>query len=136
MSEGNLALAREYFETFNAGGLDAVEQFWHPEIELYDPPEFPDADRYVGVAAVRRRTESYMEVGGWSGEFDVEEYVDAGEEVVVISKLRGGSARFETGIVPLEVTIAQVLLFEGGKLRRSKSYLSRAEALEAAGLSE
>jgi ketosteroid isomerase-like protein len=135
MSEENLALAREYFETFNAGGLDAVEQFWHPEIELFDPPNLPDADRFVGVAAVRRRTESYMEVAGWSGEFDVQEYVDAGEEVVVISTVHGGSARFETGIVPIDVTVGQVLLFDGGKLRRFRSYLSRAEALEAVGLS-
>jgi hypothetical protein len=107
MSEENLALAREYYEAFN-----------------------------VGVAAVRGRTESYMEVGGWNGEFEVQEYVDAGEDIVVISTLRGGSARFETGIVPMDVTVAQVFLFEGGVLRRFKSSLSRAEALEAVGLAE
>ncbi len=136
MSQENVALAREYYETFNAGGLDAAEQFWHPEIELYDPPQFPDADRYVGMAAVRQRTESYMDVGGWSGEFDVQEYVDAGEEVVVVSHLPGDSARFRTELFPMEFTVFQVLLFEGGKLRRFKSFFSRAEALQAAGLSE
>jgi hypothetical protein len=38
--------------------------------------------------------------------------------------------------MPLELTIAQVNLFEGGKLRRVRQYLSKEEALEAAGLSD
>jgi hypothetical protein len=32
--------------------------------------------------------------------------------------------------------LAHVLLFEGGKIRRIRQYLTRAEALEAAGLRE
>jgi SnoaL-like domain len=85
MSEEGVELARRYFEVFNARGLDGAQEFWHPDIELYDPPNFPDADRHVGIAAVRKRVESYMEVGGWDGEFRELEYVNAGEEVVVVS---------------------------------------------------
>ena len=39
MSEGNVELARGYCETFNAHGLDGVQPLWHPEIEVYDPPD-------------------------------------------------------------------------------------------------
>lgn len=78
-----------------------------------------------------------MEVGGLDGRFRDQEFLDAGEEVLVISQLSGGSPRFGGTIPPeFNVTVAQVLLFEDGKLRRFKSFLSRAEALEAVGLSE
>ena len=136
MSEENLELTRRYFEVFNAHGLDAVVELWHPDIELYDPPDFPDADRYVGVGAVRERAESYLELG-WDGQFRNPEYVDAGEEVVVVWEMRGRTAH--GGGFPAEavgVKIAQVFLFESGKVRRLRQYLSRSQALEAAGLSE
>jgi ketosteroid isomerase-like protein len=139
MSEENVELARRYFEVFNAQGLDGAVEFWHPEIELYDPPEFPDADRYVGVAAVRERAESYMEVAGWDGKFRELEYVDAGEEVVVVWRGSGHTpGRFGGETIPAEMdlTVAQVFLFEDGKVRRCRQYLSREEGLKAAGLSE
>ena len=111
-------------------------EFWHPDIELDDPPNMPDADRYVGVAAVRERIESYLGLG-WDGQFHDPEYVDAGEEVVVVWKLAATSPRYGT-TMPLEAgtTMAQVYLFEGGKVRRCRQYLSREEGLEAAGRPE
>jgi ketosteroid isomerase-like protein len=133
MSQENVELARRYCETFNAGGLDGTQHLRHPQLEVYDPPDFPDADRYVGEAAVRQIVESYLELG-WDGQFRVEEYLDAGEEVVVIWQLRVRTAH--GGGFPAEQTFAHVYLFEGGKLRRVRQYMSKAEALEAAGLSE
>jgi ketosteroid isomerase-like protein len=139
MSQENVELARRAIEVFNADGLDGAVATWHPEIEMFDPPEFPDADRHVGVDAVRARAESYMSDAAWDGVFRDIEYIDAGNEVVVISHLRGDSAQFG-GTVPIPprftTTMAQVYLFEDGKIRRIRQYLSRAEALEAAGLAE
>jgi ketosteroid isomerase-like protein len=102
-------------------------------MEVYDPPDFPDADRYVGEAAVRQIVESYLGLG-WDGQFRVEEYLDAGDEVVVIWQ-----ARFRTahgGGFPVDQTFAHLYFFEGGKVRRIRQYMSRAEGLEAAGLRE
>jgi ketosteroid isomerase-like protein len=73
VSEESIELARRYCETFNAGGLDGTQHLRHPQVEVYDPPDFPDADRYVGEAAVRQIVESYLELG-WDGQFRVEEY--------------------------------------------------------------
>lgn len=133
MSEENLDLARRYFETFNAGGLDAVEPFWHPEIEIYDPPTWPDAGCYLGPAAVRQAVESYFELG-WDGQFRDPEYFDAGDEVLVVWQARGQTAH--GGGFPMDLTIAHLFLFEEGRVRQIRQYFSRAEGLEAAGLSE
>jgi ketosteroid isomerase-like protein len=133
MSEENVELARRYFEGLNTEGPHGARHMRHPDIELTDPPNFPDAGRYVGEAAVWERVEGFVEVG-WDGQFRVQEYLDAGEEVVVIWQ-----ARIRTphgGGFPAKLTLAHVLLFEGGKIRRIRQYLSKDEPLEAAGLSE
>jgi ketosteroid isomerase-like protein len=138
MSEENVELARRYFEAFDAQGLQGTEHLRHPEIEYFDPPNLPDADRYVGEAAVRERLTRRVTELGWDGKFHVQEYLDAGDEVVVVWQLRGRS----THGLPFEGTFAYRCRFEDGKLRRQRmsprlrEHWTRAEALEAAGLSE
>jgi ketosteroid isomerase-like protein len=132
MSEENVELARQYFEALNEG-MDASEHLRHPDIEVFDPPDFPDADRYVGEGAVRKLIDDYRELG-WDGQYRVQEYLDAGAEVVVIWEARVLTAH--GGGLPLEQTFAHTLRFEDRKVRRVKQYLDRAEALEAAGLRE
>ena len=127
-----MELARQYFEALNEG-MDASEHLRHPDVEVFDPPDFPDADRYSGEPAVRKLIESYLELG-WDGQYRVQEYLDAGDEVVVIWQ-----AQIRTrhgGGLPLETTFTHVLLFQDGRVRRVRQYLSRAAALKAAGLSE
>ena len=133
MSQENVEIARSYFETFNAGGLDAVEQLWHPEIEVYDPPTWPDADRNAGKAAVRKAVEGYLDLG-WDGQFQDAEFFDAGDEVLVVWQARGQTAA--GGDWPFAATIAHLILFEEDRVRRICQYFSRAEGLAAAGLSE
>ena len=133
MSEENVELARHYFEAHNVQGQKGTEHLRHPGIEVFDPPNFPDADRYVGEAAVAELIESNLELG-WDGQFRDAEYLYGGEEVVVIWQARVRTAH--GGGLPLEVLFAPVLFFEDGKVRRIRQYLSRAEGLEAAGLRE
>jgi ketosteroid isomerase-like protein len=133
MSQENVELARQYVEAFNRGGLDATESLRHPEIEVFDPPDLPDADRHVGEAAVRRVVEGYLAIG-WNGYFDVQEYIDAGDEVVVIWHMTGTGGG---GGVPLDLpAFGHVYAFQDGKVRRIRQYFTRAEALKAAGLRE
>jgi ketosteroid isomerase-like protein len=133
MSEENVDLARRYVEAFNSGGLDATRPLRTSTIEIVDPPTMPDADTYVGEAAARARVESYMTFG-WDGQFREVEYIDAGEEVIVVWRLQGRGA---LGGVPLDIpTLAHIYAFEGDKVKRIRQYMTKAEALEAAGLSE
>ena len=132
MSKESIELARRYVETFNAGGLDAVVQLWHPGIEIYDPTSFPDARRYEGPEAARGIVESYLGLG-WDGQFREPEYVDAGDEALVVWKARLAIPR--GGGDQIENLIAHLYLFENGRVRRIRQYTSREEAFEAAGLS-
>ena len=132
MSEENVELARQYFEALNRG-MDASEHFRHPDIEVLDPPDFPDADRHVGEAAVRKLIDSYSDLW-WDGQYHVQQLLDAGNEVLVI--WQAGGRTTHGGGFPLEQTFAHLLLFEGGTIRRIRQYLSREEGLQAAGLQE
>jgi ketosteroid isomerase-like protein len=132
MSHDNIELTRQYFELWNAQGIEGTKHLRHPEIEIHDPPTLPDAAAYVGEEATRERIESYLAFG-WDGQFRVEEYIDAGDEVVVMWR---GLGRGASGGVPLDFAMGHVCLFESGKLRRVRQYLSKAEALDAVGLAE
>ena len=130
MSREHVELIRRYFEEWNVYGGDGTEHFRHPEIEIFDPPNFPDADRYVGEKVVRERVESYMEAG-WGGIFRDLEFFDAGDEVLVSMRVTGTSP---IGGVPLDVKATQLFLVDDGQIRRIRQFLSREEGMKAAGL--
>ncbi len=63
----------------------------------------------------------------------VEEIIDFSEHVVVVLRISGRGA--DSGI-PVSQRVAMVWTFEDDRIVRGKSFTSRAEALEAAGLRE
>jgi ketosteroid isomerase-like protein len=63
----------------------------------------------------------------------VEEIIDRGDRVVAVLRISGTGA---SSGAPVSQQVAFVWTFEGGKIVRGKSFTSRAEALEAAGLRE
>jgi ketosteroid isomerase-like protein len=130
MSEENMESTRRYLEEFNAAGLSGTNHLRHPDWELLDAPELPDADRYVGAEATAR-VQSFIEAG-WDGKFNVEEYIDAGDEVIVVWRMNATS---DAGI-SLGQTLAFAFLFEDQKVRRVQQFMTKNQALEAAGLSE
>jgi ketosteroid isomerase-like protein len=130
MSEQNVALARQTYEAFNRGDLDAVLGMFDPEIEVHDPPEMPDSAVHRGLEAVMR---------DWQRTFDsfdefsieLEECHDLGDELLVLLRYRG---RGRGSGVDVEAAIAHLLTLRDGKLVRMRQFLDRAAALEAAGL--
>jgi ketosteroid isomerase-like protein len=66
-------------------------------------------------------------------EMEAEDFIDAGERVVVILTQRG---RSKTTGVPVEMRFAQVWTLRDGQGIRMQLYASVDEALEAVGLSE
>jgi ketosteroid isomerase-like protein len=66
-----------------------------------------------------------------SYQLDVEEVIDAGDNVVVFAHVK---ARTKRDGVPMEHSPAAVWRFREGKIAAVHFYLDRAEALEAAGL--
>jgi ketosteroid isomerase-like protein len=142
MSQENVEIVRRAYEAHNRGGADAAEPYWATDVEAFEAPEFPDAARRVGAAEFREMLRSYMEVG-WDGRFEVQEYIDADPEVIVVWQMSAvgpasgiSLSRPTSGISLSPTTFFHVWLLEEGKLRRLRQFLSREQALEAAGLRE
>ena len=133
MPQENVELVRSGLDAVNRGGVEAVLQMCDPEIEWIAIPGFlPDAEDYQGRDGVRAWFEKVGETFG-KVEWEAEEIVECGERLLVGLKLQAtGRASGIEG----EFRIFQVWTIRGGKLVRLESYLSREEALEAAGLRE
>jgi ketosteroid isomerase-like protein len=133
MSQENLELARRGVDKLNRGGIDAVVDLCDPEVEWIAIPGFlPDAEDFHGHAGVRAWFEKVSEALGQL-HWETEEIAGRGEWLFVALKLR--AAGRASGIEG-EFRIFQAWRIRNGKLLRLESYLSRGEALEAAGLRE
>src|SRR4051812_784714 len=72
---------------------------------------WPERQTYPGVAGFRQFNADWQEA--WDEyEFEVEDYIDAGEQVVVIARQRGRSTT--TG-VPVDMHLGQVWTLQGGR---------------------
>jgi uncharacterized protein len=133
MSQENVELARRSVEAFAAGDWKTTLEFVDAEVEWIETPGLgPDAGVYRGIEEVRDAVESWT--GMWTDyAFEVRDYLDAGDQVVVLVQERGRGR--STG-VSVERELGQVLTVRGGKVGRVRLYGSWAEALEAAGLGE
>ena len=93
---------------------------------------WPDQQIYPGVEGAMQFNAEWADA--WDGwELEVEDYLDAGERVVVILNQRGRSKA--TGI-PVDMRFAQVWTLRDGQAIRMQMYASPEEALEAVGLAE
>jgi ketosteroid isomerase-like protein len=66
-------------------------------------------------------------------QIEASELIDAGDQVVAVIRQRGRGAASGADV---ELEAAQLITVREGKAARIVTYLTRAEALEAAGLSE
>jgi ketosteroid isomerase-like protein len=135
MSEENVELVRRTYEAaYEAGGqadYDAVVSYFHPEIEFHAYPRSPERV-YHGKQALREYIENAWEHYE-RGRIEVEELLDAGDQVVAVITLHAVPKRGQNEIT---VHIVEVFTIRDGLLAERRSYSTRNEALEAAGLSE
>ncbi len=130
MSQENMEIVRTAFEQFACGDFSAWADF-PDDFEFVTSPELPDAGTYRGEAALRWLTawvESFEELT-----VEATEISDAGDKVVVAILQRGRPRESETVV---EGRWWQVVTLRGGEVARIESFPERAQALEAAGLSE
>jgi uncharacterized protein len=131
MSQANVELVQRVFEGWAHGdfraGADAISPDfeWH---QLQTAVE-PGAHKGAGVGgALRRIFEVYEDFS-----VEAEEYIDAGDNVVVVGRSRGiaRGSRME-----LDQRFAFVWAVRDGKLTSNEIYADRDAALKAVGLSE
>ncbi len=128
MSQENVNLIRSLYEGWLRGeiGIDKLD----PEISMAESPTLPGAVSASGIEAVERYMRSFAK--HWENiSFEPQEYVDAGEQVVVVARLIGSGKK--SG-VEVTRTWAYVWTVRERKALSMVGYADRAEALEAVGL--
>jgi ketosteroid isomerase-like protein len=134
MSQENLEVVRRLLQAFADGGLDAMAEFWDPDIDWRAAEgAIDDVGEMHGPVAVRRYIQD------WIDTFDdfsvvVEELRDVGDDrVLAIQRLKG---RAKLSGAETDLRYAVVSTVRDGKVVRGREYLSVEDALEAVGLRE
>ncbi len=123
---------RAIYERFSEGDFRASADLFDRHVHFSMMPDTPDAEDYVGVEAVATATRRLFET--WADlRMEAEELIAAGDTVLVSVRQRG-VARLSG--VPTEAHYFTLWSFRGRKVIRIENFRDRAEALEAAGLSE
>jgi ketosteroid isomerase-like protein len=130
MATENVELARRGYEAFKRGDVEAVLEFLDPQIEVHDSPELPDRRVWHGYEGF---------VGNLSNMFDIvqgfelepDEFIDAGEKLLVAVRVRGHGR--SSGIA-MEDHLLHVWAIRDRKGTRLEVYRDREQAREAAGL--
>ena len=139
MPQENVELVRKMYELFNRWGVHPagernpeIPPLVHPEIEFHTHASAPEAGVYRGREAVLEYHEAVF------GMFEhvhveLEELQPAGDLVMVISHQHTVPRGSEKEIVQ---RVVEVFTFRDGLVAERKTFSTRAEALEAAGLAE
>lgn len=133
MSQENVELVRAAFEAFLAGDQERIAQLIDPELEFHGTVGgLQEGEVAHGQAEIDEKFEA-EDLEAWEERrLEPEEYLDAGDEVVVLlhEYRRGRGSGIE-----LELKTASVAAVSGGRVVRLQGYMDRDAALAAAGLS-
>jgi ketosteroid isomerase-like protein len=134
MSGENVETVRRWWEGFNEDGMPPLV-LCDEEIEIRNPPDFPVRGLYQEHDGVRRWRDEVFDIFD-NPRVEPEDIVDVrGDGTTVLTLLRATGAASHTGI-KIDYEWAAIWTIRDGKVLRGQGYLNRAEALEAAGLSE
>jgi uncharacterized protein len=131
MSEENVEIVRDSIEAYNRRDFDTAVQSFDTEIEWLFPP-FLAAESCRGPEEIRRLWEG-LEEAFEDFQLEPQEFVDAGDHVVVRSHFHGRGK--ESG-VETEGRMHSVTALRDGRIVRIEYFNDWADALEAAGLPE
>jgi ketosteroid isomerase-like protein len=132
MSQANVEIVRRGYEEFNRSKKLVADAF-DPDVEWHTAEDLPDSATHHGIAGVEKL------FADWSGSFEdfraeIEETIDGGDEVVVVVIELHGRIKGSDQEVLLPET--HVWRLRDGKVFEIREYRTKAQALEAAGLSD
>jgi len=134
MSKDNVRIVREAWEAYLGGDEETQARLIDPELEFHGTVGgFQEGEVAHGQSQIEQTFEA-EDLEAWEERrLDAEEYIDAGDNVVVLlhEYRRGRGSGIE-----LEAETAIVVAVRGGRVVRMQGYLDRRAALEAAGISE
>jgi ketosteroid isomerase-like protein len=131
MSQQNVEAVRRQHEHFSRTG-EVLSEIYQADAEWMAAREDPDAATHRGPEAIQRYFAQWLGMFE-DTDFRAEELIDSGDKVFAWIRFSGKGT---TSGVPVEMELAQIWTFRGGKVERVEEYFDRSQALEAVGLSE
>ena len=132
MSAKDLDAIRCAYADLNRRDVEAWLDAFDPNAEMYDLAGGLEGPPRRGHDALREWVATVDAI--WeNGRYEPEEFIVAGDSVVVAVRVR---ARRRDTRLTIDVSMFHVFEMREGRIQRGTAYLDKAEALEAAGLSE
>lgn len=129
MSAENVELVRDVYARWARGDFGAAPELLAPEFEWHPPANAAELAARRGTSIGRSLSEVFEIYRDFR--IEAEEYIDTGEEgVVVVARSRGTSRQ---GGIEFEQLFAYLWTVRNGRAVRSQVYGERTEALQAAG---
>jgi uncharacterized protein len=117
MSQENVEILKRAYAAFNRHDFDAALEAVDPDVEWHQITQFPDRAVYRGREDMRDRFWNQQLVEQFEDfRIDVEEFVDAGDHVVMIGHI---VAHGSASGVPIRLRVVNVLEMRDGKLIRA-----------------
>lgn len=133
MSARAVEVVRELTAALNTGDFERVSTLFDPEVVQYGTRGGIDQDRvFHGREAVLRYWDEVGEV--WESQHYEPERLVEGDDVIVAFWRETSRSRHSD--LEVESRTASVFKLRNGKVVELRGYMDRAEALEAAGLTE
>jgi ketosteroid isomerase-like protein len=132
MSQENVEIVRQTLEAFEQGGVAATFRFYDPDVTWVEAEDEPEAETHHGHDGLRALSEKWL-VPFDDLRIEPEEFVDAGEAVVMPYRFRGRERSSGSDITALETW---VFWLRDKRICEVREYRHKAEALEAVGRSE
>ena len=124
-----LDLVKRSYVAFAEHDLDRVLADMHPEIEWQQAQGLPHGGTYRGLPAVRANIFDPLDRDWWDGfTADPDEFLDAGDQVVVLGRYRGRAK--QTG-KQLDVPFVHIWTVRDDKAIRFRQFLDTAGWVEA-----
>ena len=131
MSQENVEIARAFFETWNAGDMDALRELHDPDVIVRTVKDWPEPGPYVGREAAMRFHEQLRDTWDANTGVPINDFIDAGDRVAVRYVWRGAGQGPDLN---MELTLAFTM--RKGRIFYLEFFWNHADALEAVGLSE
>jgi len=135
MSEDNVDAMRKVYEAMARGDFWAAGKVFDPEIEWSwssSMSGLTGVGTYHGIEGVEAATRDVFKAWDMFRQ-DAEEFIEAGDDVVVVARMHG---RLKGSEQEIEATAGHLWTFRDSRVIRFRAFETLSEALEAAGLSE
>ena len=133
MSDENLQVVQELFDSVARGDIEGALRYVRPDGEWVNPDYAMESGIRHGLSGVRTALtalrDSFAEL-----RFEISEMIDVDDRVLVTGTFSGVGRTSDAAFGPQ--VFGSVVTLAGGQIQRYQWYLSTEEARDAAGLSE